>query len=194
MNANICIMTTLEDVYWLYDRNSSYYYDCNKLGKIDRCPDKMDDECLCNLNQHVIPSTIGNTCLPCNINRKSYIKPGEECAVCFEGMFSKENSYILECGHGFHKMCIFNCYKTKMLNKYTSSFSCPLCRRYAGCDLELLGIKYADANPGSLDELENFWLKKDYMIADLCDNKWDHFLGMNKDCKKCIRYRVTGEK
>jgi hypothetical protein len=185
---------TLEDVYWLYERNSTYYYDCNKLGKMDKCENKIDNRCLCDEYQDVLPSKIGNTCLPCSLNRKSYIKPGEECTICFEEILTKDNSYILDCGHGFHKMCIFNAYKTKILKNYNASFSCPLCRRHTGCDLELLGIKYASANPGTLDELENFWLKQDYMIADLCDNKWDHFLGMNKNCKSCIRYRATGEK
>lgn len=193
--TNLCIMSVaLEDVYWLYERNSTYYHNCNKQGLIDKCPDQVDGECFCHLQQCIVPYKIGNTCLPCNLNRKTYIKLGEECSICFEEILLKDNSYLLDCGHGFHKDCIFNAYKTNILKRFNSLFSCPLCRRHTGCDLELLSVKYGCSKPGSLDELENFWLKKDYMIAELCDNKFNHFLGMNKRCKKCIHYRVTGEK
>lgn len=195
IQVNLCIMSvSLEDVYWLYERNSSYYHDCKKQGTMDKCPEQFDNQCFCNLQQCVVPTKIGNTCLPCNLNRKTYIKPGEECPICFEEILLKNNSYLLDCGHAFHKDCIFNAYKTIILKKFNSSFPCPLCRRNTGCELELLDVKYACPDPGSLDELENFWLKKEYIIGELCDNKFNHFLGMNKECKKCIQYRVTGEK
>ena len=48
--------------------------------------------------------------------------------------------------------------------------------------------------PNYLDNLEEFWLSKDYMVPTTCgNNDLTHFIGMKDDCGKCTIYRDTGD-
>jgi len=185
-------MATAEDVFYLYERNSSYYHNCNKQGKINECPDNWQNECYCHTKQDVLPLTIGNQYVPCSIKRRCYIRPGQECPICLENILRKSEAYISCCGHSYHKHCIFKSMETQWKKKYASNFKCPLCRTNLGTDVEALGVRYTSFR-NSLDNLENFWLSKDLMLAQTCSNNYDHDLGMKKDCYICSRYREKGE-
>jgi hypothetical protein len=66
---------------------------------------------------------------------------------------------------------------------------CPdLYIRYYSC------LQHLDFNPFyNSDNLENFWLTKDFIIPEYCDNiKNSHYLGMKKNCKKCKDYCKNG--
>ena len=181
----------MEDIYWLYEQHNRGYCYCNsKLDIIDRqyC-DNYCIECI-----PVKTPTIGDTDVPCNLNRKSYIKPGEECSICLELVMTKSTSYLSPCGHTFHKKCIFNAYESKMYYKYASVFKCPLCRQRIHCPeiQERYSIIIDSTYSNTLDELESFWLHKDMRMPEMCHNGYKHYIGFNKNCNQCIDYRHYG--
>ena len=113
------------------------------------------------------------------LKTKHYIPLGEECAICFEGIFSARNAFLNECGHGFHYSCIVKStfYKT----------SCPICRRedvdiYAACKgiNDSLGISKADQiemNPQLSFPQKCIRKKRPY-----------HYSGMDSKCAFCTSY------
>jgi hypothetical protein len=185
-------MTTVDDVFYLYERNSSYYYNCGKQGKINECPDMWCNECYCISNQDVLPVTIGNQQVPCSFKRKCYIKPGEDCPICFDKILKKSESYLTCCGHSFHKSCLFKCMETKWKKKYASNFTCPVCRANLGTDVQEMSLRYKMPSENNLDNLENFWLNKDLMLTQICSNNYDHDIGMKNNCYICSEYREKG--
>jgi hypothetical protein len=188
-------MSTAEDVFSLYERNFSIYYDCNKNNKIDTCPNMWKGFCYCFCSQPLLPNTIGNTGVLCNVKRKCYIKPGEECPICMDPITTKSTAYLTTCGHSFHKLCIFKCMEKKWTDKYGSCFHCPMCRTNLGMDIHDINERYnyGSIKCNNLDLLENFWLKKDFTIAYICRNKFDHYLGMKRGCQKCENYVSEGK-
>jgi hypothetical protein len=192
-------MSTAEDVFYLYERNSRYYHDCNLKNAIEECSDCWNNECFCHLKQDVMPLTIGDQFAPCHLKIKCYIKPGEECPICYEQILTKTTAFITNCGHAFHKKCIFKCMETKWLSKaYLSSVRCPLCRCSLGHpDLEQRYrssyFSYNFKNDNELDKLEDFWLTKDYKLPTFCSNGYNHYLGIKHGCGICKSYRKKGE-
>ena len=190
-------MATAEDVFYLYERNFEVYHDCNKSNQIDTCKTEWKGYCYCFYTQPLIPITIGNNKSMCNIKRKCYISQGEECPICLEKILTKSNSYLTCCGHSFHKLCIFKSMEKKWIEKYGSVFKCPMCRTNLGMDIHDINERYnfhynEDNSINYLDGLENFWFKKDFTIAHICRNKFDHYLGMKKDCDICKKYVLNG--
>lgn len=192
-------MTTTEDVFYLYERNSRYYHDCNLKNSIEECEDYYNDECYCHLKQSVVPLTIGDQSAPCSYKIKCYIKPGEECPICYEEIMTKSTAFITNCGHSFHKKCIFKCMESKWLStSYTSTARCPICRCSLG-DPEFINryranyFSYNYKDDNGIDKLEDFWLSKDYRLPSFCSNRYDHYLGTDKICYMCQIYREKGE-
>lgn len=193
---------TTEDVYYLYERNKTVYDNCKFNGK--QCPSEIYGVyCDCQReNEPVLPITIGDQCVPCDIKRKVYIKPGEECAICLENIIKKSEAYLTSCGHSFHKLCAFKVFETKSQNKHT--FSCPICRARLGypefyCRYTCVFKKANhEANQEEtdklfyLDLLEEFWLSKDFITPQMCRNGHNHALGMKNGCSICLKYRETG--
>ena len=160
-----------EDVYYLYDKNNKSYFDYDE-------------------NIVVYPPMIGDVATPCRLNVKCYINPNSECSICLEKITHKSNAYLTSCGHGFHKSCLFKSFETKWEIKPKSVFKCPLCRSNIGY-LEI-HEKYNVFNGNGLDQLENFWLCKDYLMCELC-NIPTHYRGMKSTCMECITYRKFGK-
>ena len=187
-------MSTAEDVFYLYERNSSYYYDCKLYNNLNNCITYLlTNECLCKeKNQVVFPITIGNQECSCSLNRKCYVKPGTECPICFEEILKKSETYLTCCGHAFHKKCIFNSFKQKILFKKTSNFNCPLCRKRLGYELFDINMRYLQTDKYKLDDLEEVNQRGEFMVPSICLNGDNHYLGMKKDCKLCNKYRKTG--
>ena len=164
-------MTTLEDVFWLYERKS----------KLLKTP--------------IIPTTIGDDDVSANLCRKSYIKPGQECPICLDPIIHKSNAYITSCGHGFHKSCIVPSYLSKMKHKSHGTYNCPMCRASIGSAIEYINERYNCEN--MLDTLENFWYRYNVAMPMVCDSiystdTYHHFLGVNTNCHECLSYRNTG--
>lgn len=164
------MLTTLEDVYNLYEFH----------------PNQQ--------NNVVIKNKIGNNeCRPC-FTRKMYIKPFEECPICYTPITKKSDAYLTQCGHAFHKKCIFESYVFKQQYKTCSNFKCPYCRISLGTDIEEINERYDAWNGNELDNLENFWHKKDFIMPHICPNN-NHWYGMNyKECKFCKDYCKNGLK
>lgn len=177
-------MTTAEDVFWLYERTRYVYNQCTV---IEECPTKWNNECQCYLNETVCPVLVGDITLPCRKNIRSYIKIGEECPICLDPIIHKTNAYINGCGHAFHKTCVMKTMESKWQRKLYSVIKCPMCRTSMGVP-DVLYTRYNRDNNhyNSLDELENFWLTKDYIMCEPCSE--DHSLGMNPSCQKCMAF------
>ena len=178
---------TIDDVFYLYERNKTIYNNCKLLNK--ECITYYDNICYCFLDENVFPITIGEQTINCMLNRKCYIKIGEECPICLEKIIYKTNAYLTGCGHAYHRLCLFKVFETQWKQKPYSTFKCCICRCYLGCpDL----FERYNKNGNELDQLENFWLSKDYIMGIFCGRN-KHYLGMNNKCKKCLIYRITGE-
>ena len=108
---------TAEDVFYLYERNKCVYDNCKLAGR--RCPDSdLEMECYCSIsNTSVLPITIGDQSVKCDFKRKVYIKQGEECSICLEQIYQKNNAYLTSCGHSFHRSCLFKAFENKIDNK-----------------------------------------------------------------------------
>ena len=190
-------MTTVEDVFALYDTKTPFYLNCNKLNKIESCPNKWNDNCYCENSTPINSISIGNTDVPCKLKRKCYVKQGENCPICFDPILTKTTAYLTCCGHSFHKSGIFRAAETNWIENYPGKFHCPACRTYLGTDVHYMSERYNFgrnlAKINYLDIVENFWITKDFCLGELCCNKYDHYLGMKKSCEKCQRFVLYGE-
>jgi Ring finger domain len=196
-------MSTAEDVFYLYERNSRHYYDCKKqnnmLGCKADCKDCWDNICYCVEKQEVMPFTIGDQDVPCRLKNRCYIRPGDECPICCEGILTKINAFITSCGHHYHKKCLIKYMETKWLNtKYTSVIRCPICRCSIGHPdfVQRYHDSYFSTNyrgENQFDKLEDFWISKDYKLPCFCSNGYNHYLGFDKECFCCERYRENGD-
>jgi len=192
-------MSTAEDVFCLYERNSRYYHDCNLKNCIEECNDCWSNDCYCHLKQTVRPFTIGDQNVPCSLKIKCYVKPGEECPICYEEIMTKSSAFITNCGHPFHKKCLSKYIESKWLSSsYTSTARCPMCRCSLG-DPDFVQryratyFSYNYKNDNELDKLEDFWISKDYKLPTFCSNRYDHYLGLDKFCFICKSYREKGD-
>ena len=177
-------MSTAEDVFYLYERNSRYYH-TSSLN--------------CHSKQPVLPFTIGDQDAPCNIKYKCYIRPGDECPICCEEILTKSSAFITQCGHHYHKKCILKYMETKWVStSFTSAARCPMCRCSLGNPefvqryrANYFSINYKNDN--ELDKLEDFWISCEYKLPLFCSNGYDHYLGIDKKCFCCEVYREKGE-
>lgn len=185
-------MTTVDDVFPLYIREPNKIY--NTCTNLANCPNSFDDVCYCYSETPINPITIGNTEVLCNINRKCYIKPNEECPICMESIMMNSTAYLTCCGHSFHKTCIFKSMEAHWNKSCFKNFKCPICRRNLGMDIHNINQRYNfNSNTSYLDEIEHFWLTKEFHIPHLCKNQYDHYLGMKKGCIDCNNYVLTGD-
>ena len=188
-------MSTAEDVFYLFERNSRYYYTCASKTEIENCTEYYNNECFCHLKQEVNPFTIGDQYAYCKLNIKCYIKQGDECPICFDPILNKSNAFISNCGHHYHKKCLFKVHETNIFKSY--NVQCPMCRCSLG-EPEFMQryrstyYHYNHKDDNALDKLEDFWLSIEYKIPNLCSNKYDHYLGLHKNCFICQQYREKG--
>jgi len=168
-------MSTAEDVFGLYDQ----------------------DRRLAN-NDAVIPFAIGDPYVSCEFRVKCYIKAGEECPICYEPIMTKYTAYLTNCGHAFHKQCLFAYMEARWSTApYLSSLQCPLCRCALGHPVLLQRYKSSYFNgigceDHTLDKLEDFWLSHQYTLPVHCSNDYDHYIGLNRHCATCIAFRENG--
>lgn len=195
-------MSTLEDVFYLYERNSRYYYNCkldvNNGNDNDNNKQKCCGECYCINKQEVRPFTIGDQDACCELKIKCYIKYGEICPICREEIITKNSAFITNCGHAYHKKCLFKYIQIKWLtSKQTSVARCPMCRTSLGYPefiqrykSSYFTVNYKDDN--KLDKLEDFWISNELILPCFCSNGYDHYLGMKKECYLCKTYIEKG--
>ena len=193
-------MATVEDVLWIYERNSYIYSVCQETKKGQQCKNGYDEsgntECYCHLKSVVMPISIGYQWTSCQMKRKSHIKIGEECPICIEPIIYKADALLTYCGHSFHRRCIHEMNESNTLNN-NWNFICPLCRTHQGHYDNL--TRYNHLSKNGLDRLEDFWINFRYQQHTICeclqprDNK-RHYIGMNKSCYDCRMYRENGNK
>jgi len=191
-----------EIIFDLYKRNKRIYDDCYLAKR--KCP-SLHEECYCRFNVSVLPITIGDQFNSCHFRRKRYINPYEECRICLDSIMKESDAYLTNCGHSFHKSCLFKLYEIGInmhrpyivngIRKYFQ-LNCPLCRNHIiypefYCRYPQWTVIYNKKN--FLDVLEEFWLSKEYSIIQICnEGNANHGLGMNKNCIKCLQYRNSG--
>lgn len=188
-------MTTTEDVWFLYEKRNDYadliIFNKNECDKTEY---DFDPSYICLIYSEIgnespiYPEKIGNEFNKCNFKRKVYIKPGEECPICYEAINHKSNAYLTGCGHSFHKTCIFKHYEIRRQFNPNCSLYCPMCRSCLGLEIKDHLYRYRYTYINHLDNLENFWLKKELMYCDICHCNKDHYIGMKKDCDTCKEY------
>ena len=191
-------MTTAEDAFSLYERNAaSIYHNCARLNRLETCPIQWEGKCLCQFNVPVFSRTIGNAEVPCDMKRRCYVKPGQECPICFESILTKTSAYLTCCGHAFHKKCIFELVESKWLQSYPCTIHCPLCRTYLGSEIYEMTKRYnvfvQEKPMNYLDRLEEFWIGKDFELIVPCSDGFDHAAVMKKGCSQFKKYIKTGE-
>jgi hypothetical protein len=117
-----------------------------------------------------------------------YINPNSDvCCVCLEGIISKSNAYITNCGHKFHKTCLYDC------SNHDDEMNCPYCRCEGAISNSI----------GSI--IEDFEYPQSFMGSDVIGvsrtvsllNDWDPSIGhllIDSVCNRCfqrnrIKYR-----
>jgi hypothetical protein len=146
------------------------------------------------MSEAVQPFTIGDQTVPCRLHVKCYLRPDQECPICLEKIASKKVAFLTGCGHAFHRKCLFTTFQMKWKQKLYSVLKCPMCR--SGLGIPVLYERYI-IDPKKmhyLDQLENFWLTKDFLLPHYCTNSKSgvHYLGMKKSCAKCKYYQKNG--
>jgi len=172
-------MSTVEDVFHLYENHN------NK------------DKIILPLN--IGEQDIGKQNIQFYLKYKCYIKPGDICPICLDEIYTKSSAFLTNCGHHFHKKCLFNYMKKKWeSNNYAVSCRCPNCRRrignpefYRRYKNSYFDIEMDEKN--ELDKLEDLWLSLEYKLPEFCSNGLNHYLGTNKECSYCVLYRNTGK-
>ena len=206
---------TMDDlaIWSLYERNSSHYFTC-KGQDLAKCPNLWDKEsehkiCWCYRDQIVLPITIGerqiDTTLDTDpeyrrrqleqsLNRRSYICIGESCSICMDSVIHKRNAWITYCGHAYHRTCLVQYYHSymKRVKPYTNCVPCPLCRaEIPTCCTGIDVSRYQCRVKNELDVLENIHVTFDLLFPAAC-YKCDKWVGMNKHCKICLKFREGG--
>jgi len=105
------------------------------------------------------------------------MKFGLECCICLDKILTIKTAFINDCGHYFHRKCIFK-YMNICNNSNTSEEGlCPLCRQRVNSDDLDLHEKYNSRhkNFNYLDKLENFYNDDNY--------KYDQYY-----CKSCKKF------
>ena len=172
---------TLEDTLNDYENNSLCKISsmlqgcCNYITKYKCIVHSLEN------NRRKIKKTLNE-----NLQIKHYIKIGEECSICYEGIFTKKNAFLTDCGHSFHYSCII---KYDYINSFKDAVYCPLCRQDMGGYMDLKD-KYIESS-SFLDKLEDFELNKSFKLPKVCYNIThytfnDHFFRLKyKSCKYC---------
>lgn len=114
-----------------------------------------------------------------NLKIKHYIQLGEECPICYEGIWTRKNAFLTDCGHSFHLSCIID-YDFKNSFAKLGVF-CPICRSDMGV-YNNLKDRYKSSKNG-LDILEDFETNLKYKLPNLCNNHFHRF--RYKDCYYC---------
>lgn len=177
-----------EDIYSINERTRNVYVECFTKEICER-------ECECFNNQIIIPLSIGNNNFKRKLNNKMYISEKDNCAICVGKMDKKKEAYLTDCGHCFHKKCLTEYieHQNKTTNK---NIKCPICRSNLGYPEIYKKYNMYNEETNGLDLLENFNYEViNYDLIHLCKsgNKYPkHYLGINKECKECLRYRKNG--
>ena len=182
-------MTTLDDVFYCHEikRNDHIDAPCSiniGVNYIEKLMIEYD------VFQHTDRRTVKRVevfkSVQENLRVKRYIKKGEECPICLEGIFQKKNAFLTECGHCFHATC----FQTAMFKGPGKIPRCAMCR---GIVYPPNKNRYPFSRNG-LDILEDFWANIDMNVPELCMSRKKHWAGMDKTCNLCKKYNHNWRK
>ena len=191
-------MATLEDVFSLFEDNvNDKYYNC-KLNTNNHSFNKCElpcNICICNDNNITIPKNIGRNDVTCSINKKCYINPlNDKCPICFDLINKKNNAFLTDCGHTYHKSCLSQYLTINRLHNPSKHLDCPICRCKLGLpdfDEYIYNINHKNCN--FIDIIENFWMTNN-IEGHICSNIniKGHYLGTNNNCLIFLLYKNKG--
>lgn len=183
-SSSIRKMATLDDVFYCHEikRNDHVDAPCSiNIG--DNYIEKLLIEY--DVFQHTDRKTVKRVeifkSVQENLRVKRYIKKGEECPICLEGIFHRKDAFLTDCGHCFHATC----FQTSMSKGPRKTPRCAMCR----------GIVYPPNknrypfSRNSLDILEDFWANIEMSIPEVCISRHKHWAGMNTKCRHCQNWR-----
>lgn len=189
---------TLEDVMYCHERNSRFH--SKKEGRtpvvypitigengIEKATDYyyMADGQGKN-GKTYLAKKIKSKNIYTNLKKRHYIKIGEECPICYEGIFYKRDAQLTDCGHAFHYSCIQK-YSYSNRGVFTD---CPICREPI-CRIDK--NRYSPYGKNFLDSLEDFWMNLKTNNPEMClsnkTGKKVHITGtQHKKCHICKTY------
>lgn len=113
------------------------------------------------------------------LQTRHYIRQGETCSICWEGIWSIRQAFLNPCGHGFHYAC--------MVKYSLYSSSCPLCRRMIELQTAQKGI-YENAGISRADQIE---MAPEISFPRSCPRRRKpfHSLGSCQECRICLAFR-----
>jgi hypothetical protein len=151
-------------------------------GELEYLFDKFGDEKYCKMlnDTLVYKQKVSSS----SLQIKHYIIYGSECSICLEKILTKKTAFINDCGHYFHKKCIF--YYMNLCNNNNNDGCCPLCRKIVNYDSLELYEKYNSSHKefNFLDKLENFYNDDVYNLDHLYCKKCNYFT-VGKRCVRC---------
>ncbi len=187
---------TDDNILWKYDRLYPYH----TCKDITMCQTRdwggvwhpvkgfvEELECFCHRECVLHRHQIADIWVPPFPEIRQYIRIGEECPICYEGIFTQTNAFLTLCGHAFHRLCLMQSHQTASLELGRDLFLCPLCREdQPGIFGEPLRFK---------DKMANYEMYSEFYFANECsDLDFDtNLVGMNSKCKSCLKYRETGK-
>jgi len=189
---------TLEDVFYCHERNSLWYlnspFDTPKVYPVvigENTIEKTTDHFCLEPRQ----GNGGRKCLVkrkipkdiyANLKTRHYIRIGEECSICYEGIFHKRDAQLTDCGHAFH----YSCLRQYSYSKKSLTTCCPLCREPI---YHIDKNRYSSYSPCKLDMLEDFWLNHKTLLPEMCfsdiTREKVHVTGTHgSSCRMCRQY------
>ena len=113
---------TLDDIFHDYNNNlvpiSVYKQGKNKISKYTLI--EFYNENIRKIKKNIIE----------NLKIKHYIKIGEDCPICYEPIYNRNNAFLTDCGHSFHYSCIIDYDYKNSFNR--NGVYCPICRQDMG--------------------------------------------------------------
>ena len=162
MSLSIVKSVTLEDVFNDYNINKSplNYKISSMFQGCCNCISKY--KCIVHSQEHSrrkIKKSLSE-----NLQIKHYIKIGEECSICYEGIYTRRDAFLTDCGHSYHYSCIIK-------YDYANSFIddgvyCPLCRQDMGGYMDIKDRFSFIGN--NLDRHDEFEFNNKFKLPKVC--------------------------
>lgn len=165
-------MSTLEDIFYSHEKTIGDL----TIGETTIIKKRVTWEAGFNKqNRSVLKEVITNLTGFEMLKTRHYIKPGEMCAICLEGIYMKRDAFLNTCGHGFHYSCLS---QSCLYNK-----ACPLCRE----DVCLDSAQKQIYSKNGITRAEQIEITPSISFPQLCYRKRKpfHYLGTELKCVCC---------
>ena len=160
---------TLENVFYCHEVATNMTIGESAIQRKSHCWEvKLNKN-----NQSVLRKVVTNLTGLEMLKTRHYIRPGETCAICLDGIYMKRNAFLNSCGHGFHYSCLS---ESQLYNN-----TCPMCR-------DEIYLSTAQKRIHALSRADQMEMMPLLSFPQLCHRRRKpfHYLGT---CEKCIYCR-----